>query len=130
MLEFDITIPENFVQPLKNYLVYVPGSATADVYVSGKSIRMFFLDWLIIKRSGDVAGPYFWKGLTTELTSDNLIYKTFAPADGALVGFGSMIYDIIYLRQGHGGRGFDQSKLVQLLQNANIGNHLSFEMIK
>jgi hypothetical protein len=42
MLEFDIIIPENYVQPLQNYLVYVPGSATADVYVSGKSIRMFF----------------------------------------------------------------------------------------
>ncbi len=52
-----------------------------------------------------------------------MIYRTFAPAEGALVGFGSMIYNIIYLRQGHGGRGFDQNKLVQLLDNANIGNN-------
>jgi hypothetical protein len=33
-----------------------------------------------------------------------------------------MIYNIIYLRQGHGGKGFDQNKLVQLLNHANIGN--------
>ena len=32
-----------------------------------------------------------------------------------------MIYNIIYLRQGHGGRGFDQDKLIQLLDHANIG---------
>jgi hypothetical protein len=51
-----------------------------------------------------------------------LIYKTVAPAEGALLGFGTMIYDIIYLRQGHGARGFDQSKLFQLLEDANIGN--------
>jgi len=45
-----------------------------------------------------------------------------AAAEGALIGFSTMIYNIIYLRQGHGGRGFDQSKLVQLLDHANIGN--------
>jgi hypothetical protein len=71
---------------------------------------------------GDVAGPYFWEGPEKVLTSDNLIYKTVAAAEGALIGFSTMIYNIIYLRQGHGGRGFDQSKLVQLLDHANIGN--------
>lgn len=87
---------------------------------------------LIIKRMsfsiGDIAGPYFWQGLDVVLTSDNLIYKTVAPAEGALVGFGSMIYNIIYLRQGHGGRGFDQSKLLKLLEDANIGN-ISYLMV-
>jgi len=33
-----------------------------------------------------------------------------------------MIYNIIYLRQGHGAKGFDRNKLFQLLDNANIGN--------
>jgi hypothetical protein len=71
---------------------------------------------------GDVAGPYFWEGPEKALTSDNLIYKTVAAAEGALIGFSTMIYNLIYLRQGHGGRGFDQSKLIQLLDHANIGN--------
>lgn len=71
--------------------------------------------------TGDVAGPYFWQGLDTVLTSDTVIYKTVAAADGALIGFMTMIYNIIYLRQGHGGRGFDQDKLQTLLGNANIG---------
>ena len=70
---------------------------------------------------GDVAGPYFWSGLDQALTSDTIVYKTVAPADGALIGFMTMIYNIIYLRQGHGGRGFDQDKLRTLLEHANIG---------
>ncbi len=37
MLELDITIPENYVLPLENYLIYIPGSPTAEVYISGKS---------------------------------------------------------------------------------------------
>ena len=71
---------------------------------------------------GDVAGPYFWEGPEKALTSDNLIYKTVAAAEGALTGFATMMYNLVYLRQGHGGRGFDQSKLVQLLDLTNIGN--------
>ncbi|CAF3596141.1 unnamed protein product [Rotaria sordida] len=103
MLEYDIVIPENYILPLKNYFLYIPGSAKATVYVSG-----------------DVAGPYFWEGQDTPLTSDNVIYKTVAPAEGALIGFSSMVYDIIYLRQGHGAKAFDQDKLYQLLDLANI----------
>jgi hypothetical protein len=38
-----------------------------------------------------------------------------------------MVYNIIYLRQGHGGRGFDQNKLVQLLDLANRGNIYSIK---
>lgn len=56
------------------------------------------------------------------MTSETVVSKTFAPAEGALIGFATMVYDIIYLRQGHGSEGFDQEKLVQLLDNANIGN--------
>ena len=45
MLELDIIVPENYVLPLENHLVYVPGSATADVYVSGNLTRkVFFFD--------------------------------------------------------------------------------------
>lgn len=71
--------------------------------------------------TGDVAGPYFWQGLDQILTADNLIYKTVSPAEGALLGFSTMVYNIVYLRQGHGGRGFDHNKLLQLLEHTNIG---------
>lgn len=123
MLELDIIVPENYVLPLENHLLYVPGSPTANVYVSGKSIWRFFShdNQPSSLPTGDVAGPYFWQGLDVTLTADYLIYKTVAPAEGALIGFSSMIYNIIYLRQGHGGRGFDQNKLLQLLEHANIG---------
>jgi hypothetical protein len=77
-----------------------------------------------LSRIGDVAGPYFWEG-DSVLTSDNLIYKTVAPAEGALVGFMTMVYNIIYLRQGHGSRGFDQDKLMGLLTLVNIGKRVS-----
>ncbi|CAF1920706.1 unnamed protein product [Rotaria magnacalcarata] len=100
MIEFDIIVPENFILPLRNYFLYIPGSPKATVYISG-----------------DVAGPYFWEGQDKELTSDNLIFKTVAAAEGALIGFASMVYDIIYLRQGHGAGGFDQDKLSQLLKS-------------
>lgn len=73
---------------------------------------------------GDVSGPYFWKGFDSELTSDNLVSKTFAPAEGALLGFSSMIYNIIYMRQGHGAKAFSQDQLYQLLIKANIGNNI------
>lgn len=104
MLELDIVVPENYILPLQNYFLYIPGSAKAEIYVSG-----------------DIAGPYFWQGLDAELTSDNLIYKTVAPCEGALIGFGSMVYDIVYLRQGHGAKKFNQDTLVQLLDKTNIG---------
>jgi len=35
MLEFDIVVPENFILPLENYFIYVPGSATANIYITG-----------------------------------------------------------------------------------------------
>ena len=71
---------------------------------------------------GDIAGPYFWKGQDKPLTADNLIYKTVAPAESGLIGFATMIYNIMYLRKGHGAKGFDQDKLKQLLDHANLGN--------
>ena len=44
MLELDIIIPENYVLPLENRLVYVPGSAAANVYVSGNALQIDFLN--------------------------------------------------------------------------------------
>ena len=36
-----------------------------------------------------------------------------------------MVYNLIYLRQGHGAKGFDQGQLMQLLEDVNIGeSHL------
>jgi hypothetical protein len=55
------------------------------------------------------------------LTSDNLVYKTVAPAESGLLGFSTMVYNLIYLRQGHGAKGFDQGQLMQMLEDVNIG---------
>lgn len=125
MLELDIIIPENYILPLENHLVYVPGSATAIVYVSGNSFVRLTIT-ICFNFKGDVAGPIFWQGTDVTLTSDNLIYRTVAAAEGALLGFATMVYNIIYLRQGHGGRGFDQNKLYALLERVNIGKFSSF----
>jgi hypothetical protein len=122
MLELDIIIPENYILPLQNYFMYIPESARANIFISGISMKMYFLaDDKMICPIGDVAGPYFWLGQEQALTADNLIYKTVSSAEGALLGFGTMVYNIIYLRQGHGGRGFDQTKLLRLLDLVNIG---------
>jgi hypothetical protein len=45
MLELNIIIPENYILPLENYFIYIPGSAKADVYVSGKSSKIVFIDF-------------------------------------------------------------------------------------
>jgi hypothetical protein len=84
---------------------------------------LFACIFVIFISIGDVAGPYFWQGLDKPLTSDNLIFKTVAPAESALVGFMAMIYNIIYLRQGHGARGFDQDKLIELWNSVNLGTN-------
>lgn len=39
LLELDIVVPENYMLPLQNYFMYVPGSARADIYVSGEKLR-------------------------------------------------------------------------------------------
>ncbi len=49
MLEFDIVVPENYILPLQNYFIYVPGSAQADVYISGKSTKKKSFSLLIIR---------------------------------------------------------------------------------
>jgi hypothetical protein len=101
------------------------------IYQVNLSKPGFYL--LVIKQFlfsiGDVAGPYFWQGLNQILTSDTLIRKTTSPAEGGLIGFSTMIYNIIYLRQGHGAKGFDRNKLFQLLDNANIGNIYYFILL-
>ena len=84
--------------------------------------KYFLDDYLILLSTGDVAGPYFWLGQNVPLTSDYLVYKTSSSAEAALLGFSTMIYDIIYMRQGHGGKDFDQMKLLELLGHTNIGN--------
>lgn len=68
-----------------------------------------------------MTGPNFWEGQEKPLTADNLIFKTVAAAEGGLIGFATMVYDIIYLRQGYGAKSFDQNKLGQLLDLVNIG---------
>jgi hypothetical protein len=101
--EYEITVPELFVLPLQNVWDYVSGSATCEIFISG-----------------DVAGPYFLLGYEEWINTDNLIQRTTAPADSGVFDFGMMIYNLRYMLQGHGGRAFDQEKLLQVLVFANM----------
>ena len=103
MNEYDISVIEQFIVPLQNHFMYVPGSATCEIFVSG-----------------DVAGPFFLLGYDEWLNTDNLIQRTTAPADSGVFDFGMMIYNLRYMLQGHGGRAFDQEKLMKVLTFANM----------
>ena len=103
MNEYEITVPELFILPLSNVWDYVSGSATCEIFVSG-----------------DVAGPYFLLGYDEWINTDNLIQRTTAPADSGVFDFAMMIYNLRYMLQGHGGRAFDQEKLLQVLVYANM----------
>ena len=67
-----------------------------------------------------MAGPYFLLGYDEWLNTDNLIQRTTAPADAGVFDFAMMIYNLRYMLQGHGGRAFDQEKLLQVLIYANM----------
>ncbi|CAF0741476.1 unnamed protein product [Adineta steineri] len=101
--EYDITVPQNFITTLENMWDYVPGSGTCEVFVSG-----------------DVSGPFFLLGYDEWLNTDNLIQRTTAPADSGIFDFAMMIYNLRYMLQGHGGRAFDQEKLMKVLTFANM----------
>ncbi|CAF1113861.1 unnamed protein product [Adineta steineri] len=101
--EYDITVPEHFILPLANTWDYISGSATCEIFISG-----------------DVAGPYFLLGYDEWLNTDNLIQRTTAPGDSGIFDFAMMIYNLRYMLQGHGGRAFDEQKLLQVLIYANM----------
>ncbi|CAM4768224.1 unnamed protein product [Rotaria magnacalcarata] len=101
--EYDITVPQHFILPLSNVWDYVYGSATCEIFISG-----------------DVAGPYFLLGYDEWLNTDNLIQRTTAPSDAGVFDFAMMIYNLRYMLQGHGGRAFDQNKLLTVLTYANM----------
>ncbi|CAF0729389.1 unnamed protein product [Didymodactylos carnosus] len=103
MNEYEVNVTQNFILPLKNFFLYIPGSATCEVFVSG-----------------DVAGPYFLLGYDEWLNTDNLIMRTTAPADSGIFDFSMMVYNLKYMLQGHGGRAFDNEKLMKVLTFANM----------
>ncbi|CAF1533878.1 unnamed protein product [Rotaria magnacalcarata] len=101
--EYDVTVSQRFIVPLENYFSFIPGSGTCEIFVSG-----------------DVAGPFFLLGYDEWLNTDNLIQRTTAPADSGVFDFAMMIYNLRYMLQGHGGRAFDQEKLMKVLTFANM----------
>ncbi|CAF1577717.1 unnamed protein product, partial [Didymodactylos carnosus] len=103
MNEYEVNVTQNFIFPLKNFFMYIPGSATCEVFVSG-----------------DVAGPYFLLGYDEWLNTDNLIQRTTAPADSGIFDFSMMVYNLRYMLQGHGGRAFDNEKLMKVLTFTNM----------
>jgi hypothetical protein len=83
MNEYDITVPQIFINTLENHWRYVPGSPTCEIFVSG-----------------DVCGPFFLLGYDEWLNTDNLIQRTTAPADSGVFDFAMMIYNLRYMLQG------------------------------
>ena len=92
--EFDIITNETFLLPLQQIWSYVPGSPTSQVFING-----------------DVCGPFFFLGYDDFITSDNYLKKSFAPVEAGIFSFGTKIYNLMYMRQGHGGRNFQLEKV-------------------
>lgn len=100
--EFDIITNETFLLPLQQIWSYVPGSPSSQVFITG-----------------DVCGPFFFLGYDDFITSDNYLKESFAPVEAGIFSFGTSIYNLMYMRQGHGGRNFQLEKVLKVLEWAN-----------
>lgn len=100
--EFEIVTNQTFLLPLQQIWSYIPGSPSAQVFISG-----------------DVCGPFFFLGYDDFVTTDNYLKVSFAPAEAGIFSFGTMIYNLMYMRQGHGGRNFRLENVLKILEWAN-----------
>ena len=96
--EFEIVTNQTFLLPLQQIWSYIPGSATAQVFITG-----------------DVCGPFFYQDYAKKIQTDIYLDKYLAPAEAGIFSFGTMIYNLMYMRQGHGGRIFELDDLVEIL---------------
>ena len=99
--EFDLPLNETFLFALQQQALYVPDSPTAHLSVSG-----------------DVCGPYLVKDGHQPILA-NAIKKSSSTVEAGLFSFGSYVYDLIYMRQGHGGKGFDFNSFIKTLEWTN-----------
>ena len=100
--EFEIVTNESYLLPLRQIWSFIPGSPSAQVFITG-----------------DVCGPFFFLGYDDYITTDNYLKKNFAPVEAGIFSFGTMIYNLMYMRQGHGGRNFQLEKVLKVLEWAN-----------
>jgi len=100
--EFEIITNQTFLLPLQQIWSYIPGSPSAQVFISG-----------------DVCGPFFFLGYDDFVTSDNYLKESLAPVEAGIFSFGTMIYNLMYMRQGHGGRNFRLENVLKILEWAN-----------
>jgi CD109 antigen len=100
--EFEIIVNETFLYSLEQMWTHIPGSPSAQVFVNG-----------------DVCGPFFFLGYDDFISSDNYLKEGFAPTEAGIFSFGTMIYNLMYMRQGHGGRNFRLENVLKVLEWAN-----------
>jgi hypothetical protein len=100
--EFEIVTNETFILPLQQIWQYIPGSPSAQVFITG-----------------DVCGPFFFLGFDNFINSENYLKKSSAPVEAGIFSFGSMLYDLMYMRQGHGGKNFKLENVLKILEWVN-----------
>jgi CD109 antigen len=100
--EFEIVTNQTFLLPLQQIWTFIPGSPTADIYVSG-----------------DVCGPFFYLGYDSFVNTDVYLKKSYSSAEAGVFSFGTMLYNLMYMRQGHGGRNFPLENVIKVLEWVN-----------
>lgn len=100
--EFEIVTNQTFILPLQQIWSFIPGSPRAKVSITG-----------------DVCGPFFYLGLDTFPSSDSYLKKSYGPIEAGIFSFGTMLNNLMYMRQGHGGRNFNLNDVIKVIEWAN-----------
>jgi hypothetical protein len=100
--EFEIVTNQTFLLPLQQIWTFIPGSPSAQVFING-----------------DVCGPFFFLGYDNFMNTDNYLKKSFAAIEAGIFSFGTMLYNLMYMRQGHGGRNFPLENVLKILEWVN-----------
>jgi len=98
--EFEIVTNQTFLMPLQQIWSHVPGSPTAKVAITG-----------------DICGPFFFIGYDDFINTESYLKQSLAPVEAGIFSFGTMIYNLMYMRQGHGGKKFRLENVIKILGN-------------
>lgn len=66
-----------------------------------------------------MCGPFFYLGYDNFLSTDSYLKLSFASVEAGIFSFGTMIYNLMYMRQGHGGRNFRLDSVLKILEWVN-----------
>ncbi len=100
--EFEIVTNQTFLLPLQQIWTFIPGSPTAQVFING-----------------DVCGPFFYLGFDNVPLTNNYLKKSSAAVEAGIFSFGTYLYNLMYMRQGHGGRNFALESVLKTLEWVN-----------